>query len=98
LYWHGLGVISQKENPDAPEYFTYDGLGLVRQVIDSSGSLVQAQSYDPHGNTLSTSGEDRTSYGYTGQQEDSNRLTYLRGRFHNPTTGRFMQPDPSWMG
>ncbi len=34
------------------------------------------------------------SFGYTGEPQNPNGLTYLRARYHNPSLGRFTQPDP----
>jgi RHS repeat-associated protein len=32
---------------------------------------------------------------YVGEQTDSSGLIYLRARFYNPSTGRFLNMDPS---
>jgi hypothetical protein len=47
-YLHGLGLVAQSDGVST-EYFAYDGLGSVRQVADSSGDVLLAQTFDPYG-------------------------------------------------
>ncbi len=79
------------------EYFAYDGLGSVRQVLGESGLPLMAQTFDPYGNPYRYAGptESATSYGFTGEQTDSNGLVFLRARYYAPSMGRFGQMDPS---
>ncbi len=81
------------------EYFAYDGLGSVRQVLDAAGLPLLTQTFDPYGNPYSYAGpsESATSYGFTGEQTDSNGLVFLRARYYDPKQGRFFQRD-SWRG
>jgi RHS repeat-associated protein len=52
----------------------------------------------PGGETLSSSGEGTTSYGFTGEWTDSYiELLYLRSRMYSPRTGRFITKDV-WQG
>jgi RHS repeat-associated protein len=51
--------------------------------------------YDAYGNPYGSAGTDGTSFGYTGEQEDSNGLIFLRARYYEPVIGRFFQQDPS---
>jgi RHS repeat-associated protein len=93
-YWHGLDVISQSDGSQT-EYFGYDGLGSVRQLNDAGGSVGLAQTFDPYGNGFSKSGTAISKLGYSGEQTDSNGFVYLRARFYNPASGRFLNTDPS---
>ncbi len=81
------------------EYFAYDGLGSVRQVLDAAALPLMAQTFDPYGNPYSYTGptESVTRYGYSGEQTDSNGLVFLRARYYDPKQGRFFQRD-SWRG
>jgi RHS repeat-associated protein len=88
------GLVAQSDGTDT-EYFAYDGLGSVRQVADSSGAVLLAQTYDPYGNLYASAGVDSTAFGYAGEQEDANGLVFLRARYYNPAMGRFFQLDPS---
>jgi len=72
-------------------------LGSVRtEMVD--GIVESATTYDPYGNLLKQVGDSGTSYGYTGEQQDSSTgLLYLRARYYNPALRSFMGRDP-WSG
>jgi RHS repeat-associated protein len=95
-YTYGLGRISQQSG-NTPEYFLGDALGSVRQLTDQNGEVTYAKSYDPYGVVTNTSGAGQSAYGYTGEQQDSTGMVYLRARHYNPTDGRFMSRD-TWGG
>ena len=51
--------------------------------------------YDAFGNALQTSGSTPNNYLYRGEQFDPDLgLYYLRARYYNPATGRFLSRDP----
>ena len=51
--------------------------------------------YDAFGNLLSSPGPTPNNYLYRGEQYDSDLgLYYLRARYYNPQTGRFLSRDP----
>ena len=90
LYLTGL---AQFQN-NAWVYQHADGLGSVRQLTDSSVQVTLAQTYDPFGNLLEQSGNGASGFGYTGEQEDaSTGLVFLRARYYDPSTGRFISKD-----
>jgi RHS repeat-associated protein len=90
---HGLDLVAQNDGAST-EYFAYDGLGSVRQMLDSGGSVLFAQVFDPYGNPYASAGTNNTIFGFTGEQEDSNGLIFLRARYYDPKQGRFLQQDP----
>ena len=52
--------------------------------------------YDGFGNSVSTSGNTPNEFLYRGEQYDSDlSLYYLRARYYNPLTGRFLSRDPN---
>jgi RHS repeat-associated protein len=93
---HGLDLVAQNDGAST-EYFAYDGLGSVRQVLDSSGGVLYAQVFDPYGNPYASAGTGSTSFGFTGEQTDGNGLIFLRARYYDPRQGRFLQRD-TWRG
>jgi RHS repeat-associated protein len=51
--------------------------------------------YDAYGNEFTVSGTTPNNYLYRGEQYDPDLgLYYLRARYYNPLTGRFMSRDP----
>jgi len=93
-YWQGLDVLTQSDGSQT-EYLAYDGLGSVRQVTDSAGLVEMAQTFDPYGNLYSRSGVNSTTYGFTGEAQDTNGLLFLRARYYSAGMGRFLNTDPS---
>jgi len=72
-----------------------DGQESVRQLTDASGAVVDSYFYDAWGNTLDgSSNHVANPFKYTGQQLDADGKYYLRARFYNPGTGRFLSHDP----
>jgi RHS repeat-associated protein len=60
----------------------------VAQVIDT-------YEYDAYGNSFTVSGSTPNEFMYRGEQYDPDLgLYYLRARYYNPATGRFMSRDP----
>jgi RHS repeat-associated protein len=105
---NGLGSevasYTHTQNIDAPlamlrgttaSYYEADGLGSITSVSSSGGSLAQTYTYDSYGNTTSSSGSLTNFFRYTGREFDSETgLYFLRARYLDPTTGRFISEDP----
>ncbi len=96
-YLYGNGRIAQYGASGAA-YFLGDALGSVRQMVDETGAVTLTRNYEPYGEETSSLGTGRSNYGYTGEWESSyTNLLYLRARFYNASTGRFLSSD-SWKG
>jgi RHS repeat-associated protein len=96
-YLYGLGRIAQYDDAGAPLYFLADALGNVRQLVNANGTVNLVREYEPYGKVLSEAGESSTSYGFTGEWTDNTGFVYLRARFYDPYTGRFISRD-TWGG
>lgn len=95
-YLYGNGRIAQY-NGLAPEYFLGDALGSVRQLADGNGAVTLTKAYQPFGKVLSSSGSGASIYGFDSEQMDGTGLQYLRARYYEPNTGRFLSRD-LWNG
>jgi RHS repeat-associated protein len=61
----------------------------------SHPALTDSYEYDAYGNSFTVSGTTPNEFMYRGEQFDSDLgLYYLRARYYNPLTGRFMSRDP----
>jgi RHS repeat-associated protein len=75
-------------------YFMQDGLGSVRNLVDSVESVVNSYDYSAFGESLSTYELINNRYRYTGREWDVESSTYhYRARQYNPTSGRFTARD-----
>ncbi len=91
-YIYGLGNIAQS-SPENTSYFLGDALGSTRQLSDTTGDVTFSQNYDPFGDSIGSTGDASSIYGYAGEQTDSTGLQYLRARYYDPGTGRFLSHD-----
>ncbi|HLA82761.1 MAG TPA: RHS repeat-associated core domain-containing protein, partial [Thermoleophilia bacterium] len=93
LYLYGLGLIAQQSGLDVA-YYHPDGLDSVRNLTNGSGQGIASYSYDPFGGLRSASGSWPNDFRFTGQQFDqATGLYYLRARYYDPATGRFISRD-----
>ena len=101
-YTYGLQRISQNLSPSVtgnntwtPSFYVYDGGGSVRQLTNDNGVVTDDYEYDAFGNSFTKQGTTPNNYLYRGEQFDADLgLYYLRARYYNPNTGRFMSRDP----
>jgi RHS repeat-associated protein len=76
-------------------WLVYDGGGSVRQLTSAAGAVTDTYNYDAFGNLLNSTGTTPNNYRYRGEQYDQDLgLYYLRARYYNPQTGRFLSRDP----
>ena len=70
------------------------GIGTT-EASTSTSSVTDIYEYDAFGNALITTGSTPNDYLYRGEQYDPDLgLYYLRARYYNPATGRFLSRDP----
>ena len=91
-YVYALDLIS-KTNGTTQEYYLTDGLGSTTGITDGSGNVTGTYAYDAFGAVRSQTGAT-TEWSYTGEQNDPTGLEYLRARYYDANTGRFLSQDP----
>jgi RHS repeat-associated protein len=98
-YTYGKQRINQNQlisGAWTPSFYSYDGFSSVRALTDSTGTVTDTYDYDAWGNTVNTTGSTPNVYLYRGEQYDPDlHLYYLRARYFNPLTGRFLTRDPA---
>jgi len=97
-YAYGLQRISENQivsNAWTPSFYETDGEGTVRQLTNSAGAVTGSYEYDAFGNKVNSTGTTPNNYLYRGEQFDPDLgMYYLRARYYNPLTGRFLSVDP----
>ena len=104
-YYHGLtGIIFSKTASVLSGYYYKNAHGDVTAVADDNQNVTQTYTYDAFGNQLSQSNNDTNPFRYCGEYFDteSNQI-YLRNRYYDTATGRFITEDPirdgaNWYG
>jgi len=74
-------------------FYHADGLGSVSVVSDVYGAPLNRYTYDPFGNPLTVSETVDNMFRFTGEPYDPSGLIFLRARYYDPSTGRFLTPD-----
>jgi len=76
-------------------YYATDHLGSVREMTNSSGSIVARYSYDPYGRTTLVSGSNLATKQYAGYYMHQTSGLYLtKHRAFDTNTGRWLSRDP----
>lgn len=99
-YTYGVQRISQDQPQGAtgtPSFYGYDAHGSVRLLTSTAGAVTDTYSYDAFGSRLTCSGATSNDFQYSGEQSDALLgLYYLRARYYNVGTGRFLTMDPEF--
>jgi len=97
-YLNGPGVDDKlrQTNGVSTNYYLQDHQGSTVGLTDTTGNVVERQSYDPFGGST---GSSSTRYGYTGRELDSaTGMMYYRARWYDPEQARFITQDPIGFG
>jgi RHS repeat-associated protein len=92
---YGLGPLYVVKADASTSTFARDGSKGVRSEVNSAGSVTASFRYKAYGQVAQSNGAASPSYlGYAGQLLDSSGLYYMRARWYDPITGRFLTRDP----
>ncbi|MFN0056154.1 MAG: putative Ig domain-containing protein [Planctomycetales bacterium] len=90
----GLGPISEARG-GGTAYFHLDAHSGIRKVVDAAGQVQQTFAYDAFGRLLASTGLAGDALLYRGEmRSQSTGLDYLRTRWLDTETGRFLSRDP----
>jgi RHS repeat-associated protein len=95
-YAYGNSLISASAT-GLQSFYQFDGLGSVVTVTDGAASQKASYDYEPWGSVIG--GADllgtKNKFRFTGQAVDpGSGLVFLRARYYDPGTGRFIGRDP----
>lgn len=77
-------------------YLHHDRMGNIVALTNNSGVVSNRFTYSPWGESPNMTG---TTFGFQGQRfDDETGLYYMKARYYDPKTGRFLQPDPIGYG
>ena len=102
-YLHGPAVdqvLAQEDSTAETQWLLSDHLGTIHDVIDDSGAPINHIRYSAFGKLLGqTNSSHGSRFGFAGREHDPEvGLNYLRARYLDPETGRFINEDPIGFG
>jgi RHS repeat-associated protein len=77
-----------------PHYLHADGLGSTILGTNNTGQVETSVEYDAFGAVRTMTGSRYTPRQFTGEEADAVRLLYLRARYYDFASGRFLSRDP----
>jgi RHS repeat-associated protein len=91
---YGQDLIYALKGGTTPYFHHADALGSTIAVTRADGTLDGTFNYDAFGRGRDASYNEWTRRQFTGEEVDRNELLYLRARYYDPLSGRFLSRDP----
>ena len=91
---YGLGPLYVVKADASTTTLAQDALGSVRAELASSGAVNTAFRYRTYGQTAQATVGQPTYVGYASQMVDPSGLLYMRARWYDPVTSKFLARDP----
>ncbi|MGC1413936.1 MAG: RHS repeat-associated core domain-containing protein [Candidatus Acidiferrum sp.] len=83
----------------ATSFYQSDGLGSISSLTNASGAVAQTYTYDSFGKATASSGTLTNPFQFTAREFDAESgLYFLRNRYYDPQSGRFLNEDPLGFG
>jgi RHS repeat-associated protein len=96
-YLHGLGLLGLITPSNQTYAYHFDATGHTVALTDQSQAIVNRYSYDAYGRTINQTEGINQPFKYVGQygvMTEAEGVLYMRARYYDPTTGRFISEDP----
>ena len=95
IYEYDLQGVSRRIAGTDSDYYLKNSHGDVVGLYNGDGTAVSTYTYDAFGNQLSENENDTNPFRYCGEYFDSETNNiYLRNRYYDTSTGRFITEDP----
>jgi len=85
---------------NARHFYHFDEYGSTVLLTNETGGITDSYGISPYGETVTQNGSTDNPFTWLGQwgvmQEGSTSLYYMRSRFYDSATARFLSPTPVW--
>ncbi len=98
-YIYGLGLVSRLKTDGTVQYYHSDSRGSTITMTDSDQNLINKYSYDTYGQLLKMEETDHNPFRFVGAygvMDEGNGLYFMRARYYDAASGRFLTEDPVW--
>ena len=96
-YIYGAGLLAMVDTANTMYCYHFDATGHTVALTDSTKAIVNAYAYTPFGilaNQTQTIEQPFKFVGQYGVMAEDNGWYYMRARYYDPETGRFISEDP----
>lgn len=96
-YVYGHGLISRITANGDRYCYHFDSRGSTVGMTDGSENVVNKYAYDEYGSVLNSSEANANPFRYVGKygvMDEGNGLLFMRARYYDSDTGRFLSKDP----
>ncbi len=91
----GIDEVLTMDRSSTTYYYHFDGLNSIRNISNSSGTVLETYDYDPYGKITTSLSSIGNPYYFTGRRFDTEiGIYHYRARAYDPDIGRFLQRDP----
>ncbi|MCL2336953.1 MAG: RHS repeat-associated core domain-containing protein, partial [Firmicutes bacterium] len=97
-YLRGVGLAASRQN-GSYTYYSYNGHGDVTGLTNQSGAVSKTYQNDAFGVQQNPDSGDTNPFRFCAEYTDrESGSIYLRGRYYEPSSGRFLTEDPAMDG
>jgi RHS repeat-associated protein len=78
-------------------FYHFDKTGNTLALTDAAGNVANAYVYEPFGKVMTQTGTVRNPFTYVGAfgvMDEGNGIYYMKNRYYDASTGKFLQKDP----
>ncbi|VAX12728.1 Rhs-family protein, partial [hydrothermal vent metagenome] len=95
-YIYGAGLLAMVKNNNVYTYH-HNAIGSTVAITNNSKTIINAYSYTPYGQIVDQKETIPQPFKYVGKygvMTEAHGLYYMRARYYDPSTGRFISEDP----
>src|SRR5262249_4531598 len=96
-YNYGLALVSRVDTNGAADYYTFDAIGNARELVGPGGTILNRYDYTPFGQNLLVQGTVPNPFQFVGELgviSETNGTDFMRARYYDALSGRFVSRDP----
>ena len=96
-YEHGFGLVSRTDASNNQSFYDFDATGSTAALTGQAGTELNSYAYRPFGEDFHEVETVDNSFEYVGQwgvTEEANGLDFMRARYYDSHSGRFVASDP----